>query len=65
MYQEDPQLVDIKSFFESGQITSFPDHYYPAGMQVANLVQEFLINKDIDAFLKKLDEEWDKVASRM
>ena len=34
-------------------------------MQLANLVQEFLINKDIDAFLKKLDEEWDKVASRM
>lgn len=65
VYQEDPQLVDIKSFFENGQITSFPDHYYPAGMQLANLVQEFLINKDIDAFLKKLDEEWDKVASRM
>ena len=65
VFQEDPQLADIKGYFESGQITSFADHYYPAGMQVSNLVQEFLINKDIDAFLKKLDEEWDKVAARM
>ncbi|MCK4258293.1 MAG: extracellular solute-binding protein [Halanaerobiales bacterium] len=64
VYQEDAQLNDIKEYFESGRITSFPDHYYPAGMQASNLVQEFLINKDIKAFLKILDNEWDKVTSR-
>jgi len=64
VFQEDPYLVGIKEYFETGRITSFPDHYYPSGMGVSNLAQEFLIKKDIDAFLEILDNEWDKVVSR-
>jgi len=64
VFQEDPDLVGIKEYFETGRITSFPDHYYPSGMGVSNLAQEFLIKKDIDAFLEILDNEWDKVVSR-
>ena len=64
VFQEDPDLVGIKEYFETGRITSFPDHYYPSGMGVSNLAQEFLINKDIDAFVEKLDNEWDKVVAR-
>ena len=64
VYQEDPDLIGIKEYFETGRITSFPDHYYPPGMGVSNLAQEFLINKDIDAFIEKLDNEWDKVVAR-
>ena len=64
VYQEDPDLVGIKEYFETGRITSFPDHYYPPGMGVANLAQEFLLKKDVDAFLEILDNEWDKVVSR-
>ncbi|MDE5412733.1 ABC transporter substrate-binding protein [Alkalihalobacterium chitinilyticum] len=62
--QEDPTVVDLSRHFEEGSITSFPDHYYPTGMQVENLVQEFLIKKDVDAFLNTLDSEWDKVKDR-
>jgi len=64
VYQEDPDLVGIKEYFEAGRITSFPDHYYPSGMGIANLVQEFLLKKDVNEFLKTLDSEWDKVVSR-
>jgi raffinose/stachyose/melibiose transport system substrate-binding protein len=64
VYQEDPVMEGIKANFENGLITSFPDHYYPAGMQAANLVQEFLIKKDKEKFLKKMDDEWDKVQNR-
>jgi len=64
IFQEDPDLVGIKEYFETGRITSFPDHYYPSGMGVSNLAQEFLLKKDIDAFLEILDSEWDKVVSR-
>lgn len=64
VYQEDPVMEGIKGHFENGTITSFPDHYYPAGMQAANLLQEFLIKKDEKAFLTKLDKEWDKVQDR-
>ncbi|WP_163538741.1 extracellular solute-binding protein [Gracilibacillus sp. YIM 98692] len=62
--QEDPVMEGIKQNFEEGTITSFPDHYYPAGMQAANLIQAFLIEKNKDEFLKKLDNEWDKVENR-
>ncbi|MCL4514287.1 MAG: extracellular solute-binding protein [Firmicutes bacterium] len=64
VYQEDPELVNLKEYFESGRITSFADHYYPSGMQVSNLVQEFLLKGDVNAFLRNLDAEWDKTSSR-
>ena len=64
VYQEDPDLIGIKEHFETGRITSFPDHYYPPGMGVSNLAQEFLLKKDVNEFLKTLDSEWDKVVSR-
>ena len=64
VYQEDPIFEGIKTNFEIDQITSFPDHYYPAGMGVENIIQEFLIKKDKEVFLKKMDNEWDKVQNR-
>ncbi|MGX2961050.1 ABC transporter substrate-binding protein [Peribacillus sp. JNUCC 23] len=64
VYQEDSVFEGIKGNFESGTITSFPDHYYPAGMGAENLVQEFLIKQDKAVFLKKMDKEWEKVENR-
>lgn len=64
VFQEDPVMDGFKTNFEEGTITSFPDHYYPAGIQAANLVQEFLLDGDKEAFLKKMDEEWTKVLNR-
>lgn len=64
VYQEDPAMVGIKANFESGMIASFPDHYFPPGMNIAGLLQEFLQNKDVNAFLDKLDQEWENVAAR-
>ncbi|MFG6117895.1 ABC transporter substrate-binding protein [Thalassobacillus sp. B23F22_16] len=64
VYQEDPVFDGIKSNFENGQLTSFPDHYYPSGMQAGNLIQEFMIKKNKDAFLQKMDKEWEKVQNR-
>jgi raffinose/stachyose/melibiose transport system substrate-binding protein len=64
VFQEDPTVADLQKHFEEGTITSFADHYYYPGMQVENLIQEFLINKDIDQFLQTMDNEWDKVQTR-
>lgn len=61
VYQKDEAVKDIMVKFEQGQITSFPDHYYPAGMQVSNILQEYLNKKDKDEFLSKMDQEWDKM----
>jgi raffinose/stachyose/melibiose transport system substrate-binding protein len=62
--QEDPVMEGIQVNFQTGRVTGFPDHFYPGGMQVPNLVQEFLINGDVDEFLKIMDDEWDKVQQR-
>ena len=64
VYQTDPKLEGYKASFESGQITSYPDHFYPTGMNAANILQEFFIKKDKDKFLKTMDKEWDKVIDR-
>lgn len=64
VFQEDPVFEGIKVNFEEGRLTSFVDHYYPPGMGTENLVQDFLIKKNKEAFLKTLDSEWDKVINR-
>jgi raffinose/stachyose/melibiose transport system substrate-binding protein len=64
VFQQDPVMEGIVQNFEQGSITSFPDHYYPAGMQAASLIQGFLIEKKKDAFLKNMDTEWEKVQNR-
>ncbi|TYR79417.1 extracellular solute-binding protein [Priestia megaterium] len=62
--QNDPALKDLNPYFEQQKITSFPDHYFPASMQVANLVQEFLLKGEVEPFLNKLDREWNKIKER-
>ncbi|OCA85892.1 ABC transporter substrate-binding protein [Bacillus sp. FJAT-27225] len=64
VYQEDPVFEGIKENFETGALTSFPDHYYPAGMGADGYLQEFVTKKDKEKFLKKLDAEWEKVQNR-
>ena len=36
----------------------YQDHYYPSEMAVDAQIQTFLINQDVDAFLKKFDKDW-------
>ena len=42
----------------AGNMTDYQDHYYPSEMAVDAQIQTFLINKDVDAFLKKFDSDW-------
>ena len=53
-----PNLDGMKSYIESGNMTDYQDHYYPAEMAVDAQIQTFLINQDPDAFLKKFDSDW-------
>ena len=58
--QKDASVTDLAGSFKKGEIGSFPDHYYPTGMDTASIVQGFLTKKDKAAFLKKLDTEYDR-----
>lgn len=62
--QEDPTFENIQSNFENGELTSFPDHYYPASLGAENLIQQFLIDKNKESFLQTMDNEWDSIVNR-
>lgn len=62
--QDDPSVAGVVPYIEEGRVTDFADHYIPSAVQLNSIVQEFLQNGDIDAYLAKLDKEWDKVADR-
>ena len=53
-----PMLDGMMSYIESGNMTDYQDHYYPSEMAVDAQLQTFLINQDVDAFLKKFDTDW-------
>ncbi|OWR31729.1 ABC transporter substrate-binding protein [Saccharibacillus sp. O23] len=62
--QNDPAVAELQPYFESGRLVDFADHYIPAAVQLNSMVQGFLQDGDVDAFLKRLDSEWTKVANR-
>jgi raffinose/stachyose/melibiose transport system substrate-binding protein len=62
--QTAPVMEGFRPSFETGAITSFADHYYPAGFPVAATLQAYLQDGDKKAFLGKLDEEWNKFTAQ-
>lgn len=53
-------LDGMGDFIESGNMTDYQDHYYPSEMSVDALLQTFLIEKDVDAFLANFDTNWQR-----
>ncbi|MBS2967217.1 carbohydrate ABC transporter substrate-binding protein [Metabacillus sp. KIGAM252] len=62
--QEDPVMEGIQESLKNEQLTGFPDHAYPRAIRAEGIIQEFLISKNKEAFLRKMDREWDKVQNR-
>lgn len=60
MYQEDKTVQDLNPYFQKGKVLDFPDHHYPAVMQVSDLAQAYLFNKDMDKLLNSLDDRWNR-----
>ena len=53
-----PMLDGMNQHIAEGKMTDYQDHYYPSEMAVDAQIQTFLIQKDVDAFLKKFDTDW-------
>lgn len=53
-------LDGMLPFIEEGNMTDYQDHYYPSEMSVDALLQTFLIEKDVDAFLTNFDTNWQR-----
>ena len=50
----------MASYIKEGKMADYQDHYYPAEMSVDAQIQTFLINGDVNAFLKKFDSDWER-----
>ena len=59
-FQLSPMLDGMLEFIESGNMTDYPDHYYPSEMSVDALLQTFLIEQDVDGFLTTFDTNWQR-----
>ncbi len=57
-FQLASMLDGMMGYIEAGNMTDYQDHYYPSEMAVDAQIQTFLINRDVDAFLKKFDTDW-------
>lgn len=54
-----PSMLDgMKSYIEEGKMLDYQDHYYPTEMAVDAMIQTFLMDGDVDAYLNKFDTEW-------
>lgn len=59
-FQLASQLDGMASFIEAGDMTDYQDHYYPSEMAADALIQTFLIDEDVDAFLDDFDTRWQR-----
>ena len=54
-----PSMLDgVKSYVEEGKMLDYHDHYYPTEMAVDAMIQTFLMDGDVDAYLEKFDTDW-------
>jgi raffinose/stachyose/melibiose transport system substrate-binding protein len=60
----DPALDELTPYFTAGRLVGFADHQIPPSVPLKEVTQQFLIDGDRAAYLKTLDNEWDKVMLR-
>ncbi|MFD0995722.1 raffinose/stachyose/melibiose transport system substrate-binding protein [Pseudoclavibacter chungangensis] len=61
---DDAALQSVKPYFDEGRITGFIDHQVPPSIPLTPTIQQFLFDRNADATLSTLDNEWRKVAAR-
>ena len=61
---DDPALELVVPLYEEGRLAGYADHQIPAAMNLEAHVQTLVLNKDPDAFLEAMDNEWRKYARR-
>ena len=59
-YTLDPLYDDIKPFLDEGRVLDYLDHSYQSSMACDAQIQTMLISGDVDAFLAKWDEDWQR-----
>ena len=56
----DPLFDDIQPFLDEGKVLDYLDHSYQSSMACDAQIQTMLLSGDVDAFLAKWDEDWQR-----
>lgn len=59
-FELSPVLDGMKTYIDEGKMADYQDHYYPSEMAVDAQIQTYLLDQDVDAFLKKFDKDWQR-----
>ena len=62
---KDEALQGLQAYFDDDRIATYSDHNFPQGINLNNYMQQFLINRNVDAFVNTLDAQWNKVTARL
>lgn len=63
-YADDPALTGVQDLIAEGRIVGFTDHQFIQAIPLGPLIQQYLLDRDAEAFVDALDANWDRVAQR-
>ncbi|WP_324651539.1 ABC transporter substrate-binding protein [Georgenia sp. H159] len=64
LVNEDPALAGVREYIEEGRIVGFTDHQFIQAIPLGPLLQQYLFDRDAEAFVDGLDANWDRVSQR-
>lgn len=62
---QDEALQGLQRYFDDDRVATYSDHNFPQGVNLNNYMQQFLISRDVNAFIRTLDTQWNKVTARL
>ena len=63
-YFGDPAIDTVRSFYKSGRLADFDDHFIPPSIPLGGYVQTLITSKNVNRFLNQMQSDWVKVKSR-
>ncbi|MBD7911404.1 extracellular solute-binding protein [Clostridium sp. Sa3CVN1] len=58
--QKDSKFEALDEYFKSLKVVDFQDHYYPAELPAADMIQTYLLDKNKNKLLNNFQKEWVK-----
>jgi raffinose/stachyose/melibiose transport system substrate-binding protein len=60
----DPSVAGLQPYLQDAKFYQGAGTYLPGAIPVGNYLQELVISRNIDGFLRKLDDDWARLARR-
>lgn len=62
--QSAEHLNGVSEAFAAGNVADFPDHYVPSSVDLASVLQQFVLDLDVDATLQQISDAYEAYLAR-